>query len=90
MFKRFYKYLDLDSLTRIMQFARPYKKLLIVTLLLTIILGFIAPVRPIIIKIMVDEFIPNKDKQKLLEYSIFLVTPSTWRKPFAILSNLSC
>lgn len=74
MFKQFYKYLDLDSLARIMQFARPYKKLFIVTLSLTIILGFIAPVRPIIIKIMVDEFIPNKDKQKLLEYSIFLIS----------------
>ena len=57
-----------------MQFARPYKKIFIATLTLTIILGFIAPVRPIIIKIMVDDFIPNKDKQKLLEYSLFLIT----------------
>lgn len=74
MIKRFYKYFDLDILARIMQFARPYKKLLIYTLLFTVILGFIAPVRPYIIKIMVDDFIPTKDKQKLLEYSIFLVS----------------
>lgn len=56
-----------------MSFARPYKQLFIITLLFTVILGFIAPVRPYLIKIMVDDFIPTNDKQQLLNYSIFLI-----------------
>ena len=56
-----------------MSFIRPYKKIFVYTLILTVILGFIAPVRPYMIKIMVDDFVPTKDKQQLLNFSIYLV-----------------
>ena len=73
MINKFYKYLDLEILGRIMSFIRPYKKIFVYTLILTVILGFIAPVRPYMIKIMVDDFVPTKDKQQLLNFSIYLV-----------------
>jgi ATP-binding cassette subfamily B protein len=71
--KRFYKYLDLEILGRMMTYVKPYKRLFNITLIFTVILGFMAPVRPYMIKIMVDDFIPVKDKHQLFLYSIYLV-----------------
>ena len=74
MLKKVFKYLDLQVLGRILSYTKAYSKLFYATLTFTIILGFIAPVRPYLIKVMVDEFIPTKDTQKLVEYSILLVS----------------
>lgn len=73
MIKKLYTYFDLDILKRLLSYAKPYKKLFYTTLIFTIILGFIAPIRPILIKVMVDDFIPAKDKKMLLEYALILV-----------------
>ena len=73
MIKRLGKYLDLDLLWRILKFAGPYKSIFYFTLSITIIIGLLAPVRPYLIKVMVDEFIPSQDTAKLLQYSIILV-----------------
>jgi len=72
--RRIFKYLDLQVLDRILSYTKPYKKLFYATLFFTIVLGFIAPIRPYLIKIMVDDFIPGKDVNKLIEYSIILVS----------------
>ena len=73
MIKRLGKYLDLELLWRIMKFAKPYKSTFYFTLSITIVIGLLAPVRPYLIKVMVDEFIPSQDTAKLLHYSIILV-----------------
>lgn len=73
MIKRLRKYLDLELLWRILKFAKPYKATFYFTLSITIVIGLLAPVRPYLIKVMVDEFIPSQDTTKLLHYSIILV-----------------
>ena len=73
MIKRLGKYLDLELLWRIMRFAKPYKSTFYFTLSITIVIGLLAPIRPYLIKVMVDEFIPSQDTAKLLEYAIILV-----------------
>ncbi len=73
MFKNIGKYLDFDVLSKILAFAKPYKKIFNVTLLFTVIIGFLAPVRPYLIMIIVDDYIPTKDTQSIFELSIFLI-----------------
>lgn len=73
MIKRLRKYLDLELLWRILKFAKPYKATFYFTLSITIVIGLLAPVRPYLIKVMVDEFIPSQDTTKLLHYSVILV-----------------
>jgi ATP-binding cassette subfamily B multidrug efflux pump len=73
MFETIRKYLDLDLLWRLLRFAAPYKSLFYFTLFITITLGLIAPVRPYMIKLMVDRFIPDGDTAGLLRYTFFLV-----------------
>ena len=73
MLKKLSKYLDLEILGKILAFARPYKKVFYITLIFTVVIGFLAPVRPYIIKIIVDDYIPTKDSQKIFELSMFLV-----------------
>ena len=73
MIKRLRKYLDLELLWRILSFAGPYKTIFYFTFSITLVIALVAPVRPYLIKIMVDEFIPSHDKESLLQYSIYLV-----------------
>jgi ATP-binding cassette subfamily B protein len=73
MIKRLRKYLDLELLWRIMSFAKPYKNLFYITLAITIAIGLAAPIRPYLIKVMVDDFIPTHDSESLLRYAIILV-----------------
>ena len=73
MIKRLRKYLDLELLWRILKFAKPYKATFYFTLSITIVIGLLAPVRPYLIKVMVDDFIPSQDTAKLFHYSIILV-----------------
>lgn len=73
MIKRLGKYLDLELLWRILKFAKPYKSIFYFTLTITIIIGLLAPIRPYLIKVMVDEFIPSQDTTSLLNYAIILV-----------------
>ena len=73
MLERISKYLDFEVLGKILAFIKPYKKIFYITFLFTVIIGFLAPVRPYIIKIIVDDFIPTKDAQKIFELSLFLV-----------------
>lgn len=73
MIERIRKYLDLELLWRILRFAIPYKTVFYFTFAVTIALGLLAPVRPYLIKLMVDNFIPTSDTDNLLKYAIFLV-----------------
>lgn len=73
MIKRLQKYLDLELLRRILSFAGPYKSVFYLTFTITVILGLAAPIRPYLIKIMVDDFVPSHDTESLLRYSIILV-----------------
>ncbi len=67
------KALDLPLLWRILSYARPYKTRFYLTGLLTILLGFLGPVRPYIVKITVDDYILNADYQGLLNMTLLMV-----------------
>lgn len=56
-----------------MKFAGPYKPAFYFTLTITIVIGLLAPVRPYLIKVMVDQFVPSQDTAKLLQYAVILV-----------------
>jgi ATP-binding cassette subfamily B multidrug efflux pump len=71
--KRLSKYLDLELIWRILKFAGPYKPTFYFTLTITIVIGLLAPIRPYLIKVMVDEFVPSQNTDKLLQYAIILV-----------------
>jgi len=73
MIKRLRKYLDLELLWRILSFAKPYKTIFYITFSITIVIGLAAPIRPYLIKIMVDDFVPAHDTENLMRYSIILV-----------------
>jgi len=74
MVKKLLKYLDFDLLRRILYFAKPYKNLFYLAFFVTVVLGFTAPIRPYLIKIMVDDFIPNNDSAKLLNFAIIWIS----------------
>lgn len=48
------KAVDLKLLGRVMQFIRPYRVVFFLTLILTITLGFMAPIRPLLIQQAID------------------------------------
>ena len=51
------KAVDLNLLRRVMTFIRPYKVIFALTLVLTILLGFLAPIRPVLIQHAIDDHI---------------------------------
>jgi ATP-binding cassette subfamily B multidrug efflux pump len=60
----------LSTLKRIFSYTRPYKSRLISSISLAIILAALAPVRPYLIQLSVDEFIVGKLLEKLIWISI--------------------
>lgn len=53
------KLLDFTLLKRIFSFALPYKRQLILSIVLAVLLAVVAPVRPYLIQITVDKYITN-------------------------------
>jgi ATP-binding cassette, subfamily B, multidrug efflux pump len=67
------KALDLPLLWRILSYSRPYKVRFNLTLVLTLALAIIGPLRPYIVKITVDDYILNSDYQGLLNMTLLMV-----------------
>lgn len=64
---------NFTSFIRLLKYVFPYKKLLFITILLTLISGFIGILSPYITKIVIDDIIPNKDVFKLIIYSLLFL-----------------
>jgi ATP-binding cassette, subfamily B, multidrug efflux pump len=60
------KIFDLKLLRRIFSFTGPYRKTLLLTMTLAIVLAFLAPLRPYLIKVSVDKYIKSSDWQGLV------------------------
>lgn len=60
------KKFDIKLLWRIFSFTAPYRKTLILAMMLAIILALISPLRPWLIKLSVDTYIAHKDFKGLL------------------------
>ncbi len=64
---------DSRLMKRLLGYVKPYKKYVIVAILLNIIVAGLGPVRPYLTKIAVDDSISNKDYDSLLTIVLILV-----------------
>lgn len=66
------KAIDSRLLRRIYKYLAPYKKVFFISVLLTILLAIIAPVRPYMVQYTIDHYILEQDQQGLL-YMVVLM-----------------
>ncbi len=66
------KAFDLNVLRRIYAFTLPYKKGLFASIGLTILLAFLSPLRPLLIKYTVDNYIVKHDSQGLIKMMVIM------------------
>lgn len=67
------KAVDINLLRRVFMYVRPYKNMLIWSVVLTIGLALIAPARPLVIEHTVDKYILTNDEGGLLNMTIVMV-----------------
>jgi ABC-type multidrug transport system fused ATPase/permease subunit len=68
------KRIDLTLFKRLIQYASPYKKILVLAALSILLLSFLSPFRPYLIGKMVDDFIiDTQNKEMLLKWSIGII-----------------
>lgn len=67
------KLLDFTLLKRIFRFALPYKRQLILSIVLAVLLAAIAPVRPYLIQVTVDKYITNGLLRMVIYITIFQI-----------------
>ena len=65
--------LDFKLIGRIIRLARPYKKLLVFGVLLTILLTALAPLRPLLVQYAIDHQIANKDTSGIVQVSLLIL-----------------
>lgn len=64
---------DISLLKRIFQYVRPYHRIFIWSILLTIILAVLAPLRPWLIQLTVDKYIIENDKPGLVNMILIML-----------------
>lgn len=64
---------DLSLFRRTFSYARPYKKTVALTAFLTIVVAFLAPVRPLLIQHTIDEYVVSFDKNGLTIMTLILI-----------------
>ncbi|MBA3286279.1 MAG: ABC transporter ATP-binding protein, partial [Nitrosopumilus sp.] len=64
---------DFPILTRIFNFVKPYRKIFIISIFLTVLLAFLAPSRPLLIQYTFDNFISINDSRGLLYMTLILI-----------------
>ncbi|MBC7744586.1 MAG: ABC transporter ATP-binding protein [Flavobacterium sp.] len=67
------KAVDVNLLIRVFKYVKPYKSIFIWSLLLTIVLAIIAPVRPLLIQYTLDKFILENDSSGLLIMTLIMI-----------------
>jgi ATP-binding cassette subfamily B protein len=65
--------ININLLKRVFQYVKPYKNIFIYSVVLTILLAVVAPVRPFLIKYTLDEHILKGDYQGLLNMTLILI-----------------
>lgn len=65
--------ININLLKRVFQYVKPYKNIFIYSVVLTILLAVVAPVRPFLIKYTLDEHILKGDYQGLLNMTIIMI-----------------
>ncbi len=67
------KAFDMNLLRRILRYIAPYKKIFWFTAFLTVFLGVIAPVRPMLIKYGIDEKVAHNDLPGLWQVTLLMI-----------------
>jgi ATP-binding cassette subfamily B multidrug efflux pump len=67
------KALDINLLARIFKYVRPYKSTFIWSLLLTIALAGLAPLRPLLIEYTLDKYILENDNSGLIQMTLIMI-----------------
>jgi len=68
------KAFDTKLFLRLMEYARPYKTAFQLGLFLTVVLAFLAPLRPILIQLTVDDYIIVPDAKGLLKMTLIMTS----------------
>lgn len=66
------KAFDYKLFRQVFNYVKPHRKVFNITLLLTLLLAIVAPVRPFITQITIDHYIASGDKTKLLQYTLLM------------------
>ncbi len=86
------KTFDFSLFKRVMFYVKPYNHIFYITAFLSIILAIISLVRPVLIQVIIDDFIKKFDSEGLFHMTIllvfFLVLESILQYFFTLLSNL--
>ena len=67
------KIMDLKVLKRLFVFAKPYKKYFRILVLLTILIALVGPIRPIIVKMAIDNDLSQGNYAGLVDMILILV-----------------
>lgn len=67
------KAFDFPILKRIYSFTKPYKREFWISVVLTLVLAGVSPVRPILVQYTVDHFILHPDKEGLLRMTLLMI-----------------
>jgi len=63
---------DLKLIARIIRLARPYRKLLVFSIFLTLCLTVLAPIRPMLVQYTIDTHIADKNVNGIWQFSVFI------------------
>jgi ATP-binding cassette subfamily B protein len=64
---------DSKLMKRLLSYLKPYKKFVVLTIILNIIVAALIPLRPYLTKVAVDQSIANKDYESLLDITLILI-----------------
>lgn len=67
------KAVDISLLKRIFQYVRPYRRIFVWSILLTVLLAGLAPVRPWLIQLTLDKYIVASNSSGLLQMTLIMV-----------------
>jgi ATP-binding cassette, subfamily B, multidrug efflux pump len=67
------KIFDLSLLRKVFHFAKPYRKRLYISVILSIVLAVISPLRPFLIQYTINHFIKDKDMQWLIWITVIQI-----------------
>ena len=64
---------DYSLFKRVFGFVKPHRRVFNLTVLLTILLACVSPLRPVITQITIDNYIVHGDKQNLLNFTLLML-----------------
>ena len=64
---------DFPILMRLFRFVKPYRKIFLISVFLTVVVAFLAPARPLLIQYTFDNYIAYNDSEGLLYMTLILI-----------------